>query len=64
MHGDSDPVVPIEQSRAFVEQCRAAGGDVEFVVYDGEGHGFRKPENQLDEYRRTHAFLATHVPGG
>jgi dipeptidyl aminopeptidase/acylaminoacyl peptidase len=63
MHGDSDPVVPIEQSTAFVERCLAAGADVEFVVYEGEGHGFRKPENQLDEYRRMHDFLATRVLG-
>ncbi len=61
MHGDSDPVVPIEQSRAFVERCVAAGAEVEFVIYEGEGHGLRKPENQLDEYRRMHTFLATHV---
>lgn len=64
MHGDGDPVVPVAQSMAFVERCRLAGGDVELVVYEGEGHGFRKPENQLDEYRRMQGFLATHVPGG
>jgi dipeptidyl aminopeptidase/acylaminoacyl peptidase len=64
MHGDSDPVVPVEQSRAFVDRCRAAGGTVEFVEYEGEGHGFRKPENQLDEYARMQSFLAVHVPGG
>jgi dipeptidyl aminopeptidase/acylaminoacyl peptidase len=63
MHGDSDPVVPIDQSRDFVDRCVAAGGHVEFVVYEGEGHGFRRPENQLDEYRHMQAFLATHVPG-
>ncbi|MEP7115793.1 MAG: prolyl oligopeptidase family serine peptidase [Ilumatobacteraceae bacterium] len=64
MHGDCDPVVPIKQSRAFVERCRAVGGDVEFVVYEGEGHGFRRPENQLDEYGRMQAFLVSHVLGG
>jgi dipeptidyl aminopeptidase/acylaminoacyl peptidase len=64
MHGDSDPVVPIEQSRAFVDRCRVFGGHVEFVVYEGEGHGFRRPENQLDEYRHMQAFLAAHVLGG
>ena len=26
MHGDSDPVVPVEQSRAFVETCRRSRG--------------------------------------
>ncbi len=64
MHGDNDPVVPVEQSKALVERCLAAGGLVEFVIYEGEGHGFRKPENQLDEYRRMQGFLATHVLGG
>ena len=64
MHGDNDPVVPIEQSLAFVERCRASEGSVEFVAYEGEGHGFRRPENQLDEYRRMQDFLAVHVLGG
>ncbi len=64
LHGDSDPVVPVEQSRAFVERCRGAGGKVDFVVYEGEGHGFRNPDNQLDEYLRTKVFLARHVRGG
>jgi dipeptidyl aminopeptidase/acylaminoacyl peptidase len=64
MHGDSDPVVPVEQSRAFVERCRAAGGIVDYVEYEGEGHGFRRPENQLDEYGRMRDFLAVHVLGG
>jgi dipeptidyl aminopeptidase/acylaminoacyl peptidase len=64
MHGDSDPVVPVEQSRAFVDRCRAAGGTVEYVEYEGEGHGFRKPDTQLDEYGRMQSFLAVHVPGG
>ena len=64
LHGDSDPVVPVDQSRAFVERCVASGGQVELVVYEGEGHGFRKPESQLDEYRRMQGFLASHVLGG
>jgi dipeptidyl aminopeptidase/acylaminoacyl peptidase len=64
MHGDSDPVVPVDQSLVFAERCRASGGTVELVVYEGEGHGFRKPENQLDEYRRMQDFLARFVPGG
>jgi dipeptidyl aminopeptidase/acylaminoacyl peptidase len=64
MHGDSDPVVPLQQSRAFVERCRAAGVDIDFVVYEGEGHGFRKVDNQFDEYRRMHDFLASRILGG
>lgn len=56
-HGTDDPVVPIEQSDRLVERIREGGGDVEYVVYDGEGHGFRDPVNGRDEYERTEQFL-------
>ena len=62
LHGDADPVVPLAQSLLFAEQVRAAGGDAELHVYEGEGHGFRQRTNQLDEYRRIAGFLARHVP--
>ena len=58
-HGTDDPVVPISQSEALVARVRAAGGNVDFVVYEGEGHGFRDPVNQRDEYERTERFLAS-----
>lgn len=62
LHGDMDPVVPIEQSRVLAERVNAAGGLVELHVYEGEGHGFRQPPNQLDEYHRIGDFLARHLP--
>jgi dipeptidyl aminopeptidase/acylaminoacyl peptidase len=58
LHGDVDPVVPLEQSVTFVERVRAAGGVASLHVYAGEGHGFRQRDNQLDEYRRVEEFLA------
>lgn len=60
-HGTDDPVVPIEQSESMVATIWANGGDVEFVVYEGEGHGFRQPDHVADEYERTEAFLARVV---
>lgn len=57
MHGSDDPVVPIEQSERLVAAIREGGGDVDFVVYDEEGHGFRRPETVADEYARTEVFL-------
>ena len=62
-HGEADVVVPVEQSQMTAERIRARGGVVELVVYPGEGHGFRNPVNQLDEYRRTEAFIAGHIAG-
>ena len=60
-HGDADAVVPVEQSRAMATRIVESGGMVELCVYTGEGHGFRLPANQLDEYRRTGDFIAEHV---
>ncbi|NND74822.1 MAG: S9 family peptidase [Ilumatobacter sp.] len=60
-HGTDDEVVPIAQSESVAAAIRAAGGSVELVVYDGEGHGFRDPVNVRDEYDRTERFLAGSV---
>lgn len=57
MHGTDDPVVPIAQSEALAARVSESGGDVDFVVYEDEGHGFRQPDNVTDEYERTEAFL-------
>jgi dipeptidyl aminopeptidase/acylaminoacyl peptidase len=66
-HGEDDPVVPVAQSRLFVERMSAVHRDdharqVELCVYPGEGHGFRQRVNQLDEYARIEAFLQRHLP--
>ena len=58
LHGDADPVVPIEQSIRLVERIRSSGGDVEFHVMEGEGHGFRAIENKLAEYRLIGDFVS------
>jgi dipeptidyl aminopeptidase/acylaminoacyl peptidase len=56
LHGDQDPVVPVEQSRDLVAAVNAAGGLVVYHEYPDEGHGFRRIENQIDEARRVAAF--------
>lgn len=57
LHGSDDPVVPVDQTARLAVAVREAGGDVELCVYDGEGHGFRQPANQRDEYARIGRFL-------
>ncbi|MEX2627967.1 MAG: prolyl oligopeptidase family serine peptidase, partial [Ilumatobacteraceae bacterium] len=62
MHGDADPVVPVEQSIRLADRVRSSGGDVELHLVEGEGHGFRHPASKLDEYERIGRFLQRVVP--
>jgi dipeptidyl aminopeptidase/acylaminoacyl peptidase len=61
LHGDADPVVPIEQTRTFAAAARAGGASVEVVEYEREGHGWSRPETVADAEARTAAFLAREV---
>ncbi|HEY1740774.1 MAG TPA: prolyl oligopeptidase family serine peptidase [Acidimicrobiia bacterium] len=63
LQGRDDKVVPVDQADAMVAAIRNAGGEVEYHVYDGEGHGFRRLTNVVDEYERTERFLTRHVLG-
>ena len=40
MHGDRDPLVPLQQSRLMHDLLTAAGVRSELIVLEGEGHGF------------------------
>jgi dipeptidyl aminopeptidase/acylaminoacyl peptidase len=62
VHGADDKRVPIKHAEGMRDALKAAGKPYEWVVYSGEGHGFLKPENRLDYYRRMEAFLARHNP--
>jgi acetyl esterase/lipase len=38
IHGDADPIVPLQQSQKMVEALKAAGGSAELIVKKGGGH--------------------------
>lgn len=59
--GEDDNVVPKNQSDMIVAQLRRNGVPHEYHVYEGEGHGWRKPETKLDFYNKTLAFLQQYV---
>src|SRR5260370_555914 len=52
LHGDRDPRVPAIESAQVAETMQRVGLAHEYVVYPGEGHGFRKREHRIDCYRR------------
>ena len=61
--GKNDPRVTIANVNAMVEALRKAKREVTYVVYPDEGHGFARPENNLDFYGRVEEFLAKHLGG-
>ncbi|MDO5495227.1 MAG: S9 family peptidase [bacterium] len=56
LQGEDDKVVPPNQARQIADAITARGGEVELVMYPGEGHGFRKAENAKDALERELAF--------
>jgi dipeptidyl aminopeptidase/acylaminoacyl peptidase len=60
--GGHDPRCPHEESQQVVDAIKKRGGVVEYKVYDNEGYGFSKVENQIDAYKRAAEFLKAHVP--
>ncbi|MBQ0959880.1 S9 family peptidase [Ideonella sp. 4Y11] len=61
-YGTEDQRVPIAHGERMRDALRRAGREPEWVVYPGEGHGWRTEKNQIDFARRVEAFLAKHLP--
>jgi dipeptidyl aminopeptidase/acylaminoacyl peptidase len=59
--GSNDVRVPVAHGTALKNAVERAGGQIEMVVYNGEGHGFNKHENVVDFYKRLEAFFAKHL---
>jgi dipeptidyl aminopeptidase/acylaminoacyl peptidase len=45
LQGVDDKVVPLDQALAMEKVLKEEGKDVKLVIFEGEGHGFRKEEN-------------------
>jgi len=60
-HGKADVNVPFIQVDDFLSKARAAGVRLEYRFYEGEGHGYKRPENHRDSYERTLQFLNKHL---
>ena len=60
--GGHDPRCPKTEAQQVVDAIKKRGGVVEYKVYENEGHGFSKVENQIDAYKRVTDFLKAHVP--
>ena len=63
LQGANDPRVVKAESDDIVAAARANGAPVEYIVFDDEGHGFKKRENKLRGYRAVLEFLDEHLKG-
>ena len=41
-----------EEAQQVVDAIKKRGGVAEYKVYENEGHGFARVENQIDAYKR------------
>jgi dipeptidyl aminopeptidase/acylaminoacyl peptidase len=66
LQGANDPRVVKPESDQMVEKLRSLGREVEYHVFEDEGHDFSKRANQLKAYRLIAAFLFKQfgLPGG
>ncbi len=55
--GENDPRCPPSESVAARDRLLALGRQVEFILYQGEGHAFLKVENLIDSETRRSGFL-------
>ncbi|HWI61064.1 MAG TPA: S9 family peptidase [Symbiobacteriaceae bacterium] len=63
VQGATDPRVVKAESDQMVERLRSLGREVEYLVFEDEGHGFTKRTNQLKGYRLMGDFLLRHLKG-
>jgi dipeptidyl aminopeptidase/acylaminoacyl peptidase len=59
--GATDPRVNKAESDQVVEALKARGVEVQYMVKDNEGHGFRNEENRFEFYAAMEKFLEQHI---
>jgi dipeptidyl aminopeptidase/acylaminoacyl peptidase len=64
LQGANDPRVIKPESDDIVNAIKKKGGVVEYIVFDNEGHGFTKKENELKGNQAILQFLDKYLKGG
>ena len=61
LQGSQDPRVLQVESDEIVAAVKANGVAVDYVLFEDEGHGFVKKENQIEAYGKILGFLDKHL---
>ncbi len=64
LQGANDPRVLKRESDEIVAAVKKKGIPVEYVLFNDEGHGFVKKENEIKGYTQVLKFLDLHLKGG
>ncbi|MEL6812029.1 MAG: prolyl oligopeptidase family serine peptidase [Bacteroidota bacterium] len=63
LQGAQDPRVLKVESDEIVDAVKKNGVPVEYVLFEDEGHGFVKKENQIEAYGKIREFLDKYLKG-
>lgn len=61
VQGAKDPRVKKSEADQIVEALAARGVEVDYILREDEGHGFRKQENRIALYESIEEFLERHL---
>jgi len=64
LQGANDPRVLKVESDEIVAAAKKNGVPVEYIVFEDEGHGFVKKENEIEGYTAVLGFLDRYLKGG
>ncbi len=63
-YGRADMRVPFYHGSKFRDAVTATNKQVEWIVYEEEGHGWALPKNRIDFWTRVEKFLDKHIGAG
>jgi len=63
LQGANDPRVLQVESDEIVAAVEKNGVPVEYVIFEDEGHGFQKKENEIEGYGKIVTFLNKYLRG-
>jgi len=61
LQGLEDKVVPPNQAEAMVNALESKGLPYEYITFEGEGHGFRKPDTIIRAFEAELAFYQEYL---
>jgi dipeptidyl aminopeptidase/acylaminoacyl peptidase len=61
IQGKNDPRVVEQESRELVDKLTSKGKDIDYLVFENEGHDVLKYENRVTCYNRITEFFLTHL---